>query len=193
MRRLTVLAFGLAFFAMAGAQARGTPQASTQVNRPAERAKAEEAKAAPKAGATAAKALPSGFDLEKYFSEMEEDVAVYDPASPWIYEGKGQVSGKDSHLRRTGFEQDGGDWRKRVEQMVKIRQFLDLNQFHKTEVELGDMRIVTVYREIRRVEGSMTSRLHGRITWVYLKQPDGRWFLWHDHTSEIPEDYSYER
>jgi ketosteroid isomerase-like protein len=172
MRRLTVLAFGLAFFAMAGAPARGTPQASTQANKPAERAKAEEGKAAPKAGATAAKVLPSGFDLEKYFSEMEEDVAVYDPASPWVYEGKGA-------------------WRKRVEQMVKIRQFLDLNQFHKTEVELGDMKIVTVYREIRRVEGSMTSRLHGRITWVYLKQPDGRWFLWHDHTSEIPEDYAY--
>jgi hypothetical protein len=152
MRRLTVLAFGLAFFAMAGAPARGTPQASTQANKPAERTKAEEGKAAPKAGATAAKVLPSGFDLEKYFSEMEEDVAVYDPASPWVYEGKGA-------------------WRK--------------------QVELGDMKVVTVYREIRRVEGSMTSRLHGRITWVYLKQPDGRWFLWHDHTSEIPEDYAY--
>jgi hypothetical protein len=194
MRRLTVLAFGLAFLGMAGDPATGAPQASTQVNKPAEPAKAQVGKAAAKAGVTPAQgAQASGFDLEKYFSEMEEDVAVYDPASPWIYEGKGQVSGKDSHLRLTGFEQDGGDWRKRVEQMVKIRQFLDLNQFHKTEVELGDMRIVTVYREIRRVEGSMTSRLHGRITWVYLKQPDGRWFLWHDHTSEIPEDYSYER
>ena len=32
--------------------------------------------------------------------------------------------------------------------MFKIRQFLDLNPFHRTEVELGDMRVVTVYREI---------------------------------------------
>ena len=38
----------------------------------------------------------------------------------------------------------------------------------------------------------MTSRLHGRITWVYLKRPDGQWWLWHDHTSEIPEDFTYE-
>ena len=55
------------------------------------------------------------------------------------------------------------------------------------------MRIVTVDREIRRPEGSFTERNHGRITWVYLKQPDGEWFLWHDHTSEIPEDFSYQR
>ena len=115
----------------------------------------------------------TGFDVEKYFAEMEPDVAVYDPASPWIYEKEG--------------------WRKRVDQMLKIRQFLDLNTFHRTETELGDMRVVTVYREIRRPEGSFTERLHGRITWVYLKQPDGRWFLWHDHTSEIPEDYSYQK
>jgi len=114
------------------------------------------------------------FDIDTYFNTMKEDVAVYDPASPWIYEGKPA-------------------WRRRVEQMQKIRQFLDLNQFHRTEVELGDLRIVTVYREIRRPEGSFTERLHGRITWVYLKQPDGRWFYWHDHTSEIPEDYTYRR
>jgi ketosteroid isomerase-like protein len=115
----------------------------------------------------------SSFDVEKYFSEMEDDVAVYDPASPWVYEKT--------------------EWRRRVDQMLKIRKFLDLNQFHRTEVELGDMKIVTVYREIRRPEGSFTERLHGRITWVYLKRPDGRWYLWHDHTSEIPEDYTYEK
>ena len=115
----------------------------------------------------------TGFDIEKYFAEMVDDVSVYDPASPWVYE-------KDN-------------WRKRVDQMMKIRQFLDLNPFHRTEVELGDMKIVTVYREIRRPEGSFTERLHGRITWVYLKQPDGRWFLWHDHTSEILEDYTYQK
>src|SRR5262249_47776698 len=115
----------------------------------------------------------SGFDIDKYFATMEDDVSVYDPASPWLYDGK-------------------GPWRHRVEQMIKIRQFLDLNQFHKTEVELGDMKIVTLYRELRRVEGSMTSRLHGRITWVYLKRPDGTWSLWHDHTSEIPEDFTYQ-
>ncbi len=122
----------------------------------------------------APKPPPSGFDIEKYFSEMLDDVSVYDPASPWIYEGPTA-------------------WRRRVDQMFKIRQFSDLNQFHRTEVELGDMKIATVYREIRRPEGSFTQRLHGRITWVWLKQPDGRWFLWHDHTAEIPEDYSYAR
>jgi ketosteroid isomerase-like protein len=115
----------------------------------------------------------SGFDIEKYFSEMMDDVAVYDPASPFIY--------------------DKDQWRRRVDQMFKIRRFLDLNTFHKTEVEIGDMKIVTVYREIRRPEGSFTERLHGRITWVWLKQPDGRWFLWHDHTSEIPEDSQYSK
>ncbi len=109
----------------------------------------------------------------KYFAEMEDDVSVYDPASPWIYSGKTA-------------------WYKRVEQMIKIRQFLDLNQFHRQEVEIGDMRVTTFYRELRRVEGSMTSRLHGRITFVHLKRPDGTWSLWHDHTSEIPEDFSYE-
>ncbi len=114
----------------------------------------------------------SGFDIDKYFAEMIDDVSVYDPASPWVYP-------KDL-------------WRRRVEQMFKIRQFLDLNQFHRSEVELGDMRIVTVYREIRRPEGSFAERLHGRITWVYMKQPNGAWWLWHDHTSEIPEEYSYE-
>jgi len=114
----------------------------------------------------------STFDIEKYFAEMEDDVSVYDPASPWVYEKK--------------------EWRRRVEQMFKIRRFLDLNPFHRTEVELGDMKVVTVYREIRRPEGSFTERLHGRITWVWLKRPDGRWFLWHDHTSEIPEDYTYQ-
>ena len=113
----------------------------------------------------------SGFDIEKYFSEMLDDVAVYDPASPFIY--------------------DKEQWRRRVDQMFKIRRFLDLNTFHRTEVELDDMKIVTVYREIRRPEGTFTERLHGRITWVWLKQPDGRWFLWHDHTSEIPEDFQY--
>src|SRR5262245_831997 len=99
----------------------------------------------------------SGFDIEKYFAEMMDDVAVYDPASPWVY--------------------DKTQWRRRVEQMLKIRQFLDLNTFHRTEVELGDMKIVTVYREIRRPEGSFVERLHGRITWVWLKQPDGTWYL----------------
>jgi ketosteroid isomerase-like protein len=124
------------------------------------------------AGNPGTQAAP-GFDVEKYFAEMEPDVSVYDPASPWIYE-------KD-------------EWRRRVDQMLKMRQFLDLNSFHRTETELGDLKIVTVYREIRRPEGSFTERLHGRITWVYRKQPDGRWFLWHDHTSEIPEDYSYRK
>ena len=123
--------------------------------------------------AAAAAAAAQGFDIDKYFANMEDDVSVYDPASPWIY--------------------DKTQWRRRVEQMFKIRQFLDLNQFHRTETEFGDMRVVTVYREIRRVEGSMTSRLHGRITWVYLKRPDGQWNLWHDHTSEIPEDFSYDQ
>jgi len=122
----------------------------------------------------APKPPPSGFDIEKYFSEMVDDVSVYDPASPWIYEGPKA-------------------WRRRVDQMMKIRQFSDLNQFHRTELELGDMKIATVYREIRRPEGSFTQRLHGRITWIWLKQPDGRWFLWHDHTSELPEEFTYER
>ena len=107
-----------------------------------------------------------------YFANMEADVSVYDPASPWLYDGK-------------------DIWYKRVSQMTNIRQFLDLNQFHRSEVELGDLRIVTVYRELRRVEGSMTSRLHGRITFVHLKKPDGTWSLWHDHTAEIPQDFSY--
>jgi ketosteroid isomerase-like protein len=164
MRRSRTLAVGLAVLGMSHGQAAGAPQASTQANR-------SEAGAKPDAKG---KAPHSDFDLDKYFSEMEEDVSVYDPASPWIYEGK-------------------GPWRKRVDQMMRIRQFNDLNQFHKTEVELGDMKIVTIYRELRRVEGSMTSRLHGRITWVYLKQPDGRWYLWHDHTSEVPGDYSYSK
>jgi ketosteroid isomerase-like protein len=115
---------------------------------------------------------PSGFDIERYFREMEQSVSVYDPASPWLYDGKEA-------------------WRRRVDQMMKIRQFLDLNAFERSEVELGDMRVVTVYRELRRVEGSLTSRLHGRITWVYLRAPDGTWNLWHDHTAEIPRDYSY--
>lgn len=110
------------------------------------------------------------FDLQAYFANMEEDVSVYDPASPWIY--------------------DKQQWRHRVQQMFKIRQFLDLNTFQRTEVDLGDMRVVTVYRELRRAEGTMTSRLHGRITWVYLKQPDGSWWLWHDHTSELAEGSS---
>jgi hypothetical protein len=135
----------------------------------------------------------SGFDIERYFGNMAEDVAVYDPASPWVY--------------------DKTQWRRRVEQMFKIRQFLDINQFHRTDVELGDMRIVTVYREIRRPEGSFTERLHGCITWVYLKRPgsgvvahvdrdrgdapidyagDETWSLWHDHTSEIPEDFQHQ-
>ena len=61
----------------------------------------------------------SGFDIEKYFSEMLDDVAVYDPASPWIY--------------------DKDQWRRRVDQMFKIRRFLDLNPFPRTEVELGDI------------------------------------------------------
>lgn len=130
-----------------------------------------EPKAAP---GSPAKPVPSGFDVEKYFAEMVDDVSVYDPATPWVYEGPKA-------------------WRRRVDQMFKIRQFQDLNQFLKMEVELGDMKIATVYREIRRPEGSFTQRLHGRITWVYLKQPDGRWFLWHDHTSEIPEEYTYAR
>ena len=104
---------------------------------------------------------------------MAEGVSVYDPASPWVYEKK--------------------SWKRRVEQMFKTRQFLDLNQFNKTEAEWDDMRVVTVDREIRRPEGSFTERNHGRITWVYLKQPDGRWFLWHDHTSEIPEDFAYQK
>ena len=170
MRRTTLYALStaVALTFLAGDVATGAPQASTEVNKRPEDTKG----AASKPGAPAPKV--SGFDLEKYFSEMVDDVAVFDPASPWVYDGK------DS-------------WRRRVEQMVKVRQFLDLNQFYKKEVVLGDMKIVTVYRELRRVEGSMTSRLHGRITWVYLKQPDGRWFLWHDHTSEVPEEYSYQR
>jgi hypothetical protein len=24
-------------------------------------------------------------------------------------------------------------------------------------------------------------------------QPDGQWFVWHDHTSEIPEDFQYQK
>jgi ketosteroid isomerase-like protein len=117
---------------------------------------------------------PNAFNLNEYYDRMEQDIAVYDPASPWIYDGKEK-------------------WVKRVEQMQKIRQFLDLNQFNRTEVEWDDMKVVTVDREIRRPEGSFTERNHGRITWVYLKQPDGEWFYWHDHTSEIPEDFSYQR
>jgi ketosteroid isomerase-like protein len=137
----------------------------------------EKAKPAPKAAPSkspAPAASPKPFDVDRYFNAMEEDVAVYDPASPFIYDGKAA-------------------WRKRVDQMRKVREFLDLNQSHRTEVELGDMKIVTVYREIRRPEGSFTERLHGRITWVYLKQPDGQWFVWHDHTSEIPEDFEYQK
>ena len=126
-----------------------------------------------KQGREAATDSTSAFDIDAYFDAMVDDVSVYDPASPWVYE-------KDI-------------WRTRVEQMMNIRQFLDLNQFNRTEVEWDDMRIVTVDREIRRPEGSFTERNHGRITWVYLKQPDGEWFLWHDHTSEIPEDFSYQR
>jgi ketosteroid isomerase-like protein len=132
-------------------------------------------KAAPSKGpAPAASPSPKPFDVEHYFNTMEEDIAVYDPASPFIYDGKAA-------------------WRKRVDQMRKVREFLDLNQSHRTEVVLGDMKIVTVYRELRRPEGSFTERLHGRITWVYLKQPDGQWFTWHDHTSEIPEDFQYQK
>lgn len=134
-------------------------------------AAAQESQRQKQQGTTRATDTTSGFDIEKYFAEMVDDVAIYDPASPWIY--------------------DKTQWRRRVDQMFKIRKFLDLNPFHRTEVELDDMKIVTVYREIRRPEGSFTERLHGRITWVWLKQPDGRWFLWHDHTSEIPEDYEY--
>ena len=115
----------------------------------------------------------SDFDIDSYFEAMVDDVSVYDPASPWLYEKT--------------------EWRQRVEQMLRIRQFLDLNQFNRTEAEWDDMRVVTVDREIRRPEGSFTERNHGRITWVYLKQADGQWFLWHDHTSEIPEDFSYRR
>ena len=127
---------------------------------------------AEKQGRDTATDSTSGFDIDKYFAEMADGVSVYDPASPWVYDKK--------------------SWRRRVDQMFKIRQFLDLNQFNKTEVEWDDMRIVTVDREIRRPEGSFTERNHGRITWVYLKQPNGSWFLWHDHTSEIPEDFSYQ-
>jgi ketosteroid isomerase-like protein len=166
---LEVLPALLALSLLGSDLATGAPQASTQVNKRPDADKPASAKAPAGAPRNA-----SGFDIDKYFSEMVDDVSVYDPASPWVYEGKAA-------------------WRRRVDQMMKVREFLDLNQFHKTEVELGDMKIVTVYRELRRVEGSMTSRLHGRITWVYLKQPDGRWFLWHDHTSEVPEEYTYQR
>ena len=146
----------------------------TDANEQASLRDAQATKPAPSAQKPAGAASnPQGFDIEKYFSAMEEDVSVYDPASPWIY--------------------DRTQWRRRVDQMFKIRQFLDLNAFHRTETELGDMKVVTVYREIRRVEGSLTSRLHGRITWVYLKRPDGEWNLWHDHTSEIPSDFAYEQ
>ncbi len=113
-------------------------------------------------------------DFTDYYSKMEEDIAVYDPATPWIYDGK-------------------ENWIKRVEQMKTIRHFLDLNQFNRTEVEWDDMKVATVDREIRRPEGSFTERNHGRITWVFLKQPDGEWFYWHDHTSEIPEDFTYQK
>jgi ketosteroid isomerase-like protein len=109
---------------------------------------------------------------KNYFANMEPDVSVYDPASPWLYDGKDV-------------------WFRRVSQMVNIREFLDLNQFHRTEVELGDLRVATVYRELRRVEGSMTSRLHGRITFVHLKKADGTWSLWHDHTAEVPAEFKY--
>lgn len=131
----------------------------------------------PRPAATTPKPSPTPappFNMDRYFGNMEEDVAVYDPASPFIYDGK-------------------ESWRKRVVQMRKIREFTDLNQFNRTEVELGNMRVVTVDREIRRPEGSYTERLHGRITWVYLKQPNGDWWVWHDHTSEIPEDYAYRK
>ena len=114
------------------------------------------------------------FDLDEYYDTMEPDMAVYDPASPWLYDGK-------------------EPWVRRVDQMQEIRQFLDLNFFNRTEVEWDDMRIWTVDRELRRPEGSFTERNHGRITVVFLKQPDGRWFYWHDHTSEIPEDFTYQR
>jgi ketosteroid isomerase-like protein len=172
---LAVMPAVLALALLTGGGATAAPQASTQVNKPPQ-TEASTGKATP-AGAKAAAGTAknaSGFDIDKYFSEMVDDVSVFDPASPWVYEGKAA-------------------WRRRVDQMMKTREFLDLNQFYKTEVELGDMKIVTVYRELRRVEGSMTSRLHGRITWVYLKQADGRWFLWHDHTSEVPEEYTYQR
>lgn len=109
---------------------------------------------------------------KEYFANMEPDVSVYDPASPWLYDGKEM-------------------WFRRVSQMVNIREFLDLNQFHRAEVELGDLRVATVYRELRRVEGSMTSRLHGRITFVHLKRDDGTWSLWHDHTAEVPGEFNY--
>jgi ketosteroid isomerase-like protein len=114
------------------------------------------------------------FKIDEYFNRMLNDVIVYDPASPWYYDGKEA-------------------WRRRVEQMFRIRQFLDLNQFQGREFELSDMRVRTVYRELRRVEGDLTSRLHGRIIWVYLRQPSGEWWLWHDHTSEIPEPFTYEQ
>jgi ketosteroid isomerase-like protein len=161
--RVPVAGAGLMVLALGGGAAHGQEKA-----KPA----SSKSPAAVLPAATASPRPP--FDVEKYFNGMEEDVAVYDPASPFIYDGKAA-------------------WRKRVDQMRKVREFLDLNQFHRTEVELGDMKIVTVYREIRRPEGSFTERLHGRITWVYLKQPDGQWFVWHDHTSEIPEDFQYQR
>ena len=110
--------------------------------------------------------------IERYFAAMEEDVSVYDPATPWLFDGKAA-------------------WRRRVPHLNW--ELLDLNSFHRTEVELGDMRITTFYRELRRVEGSFVSRLHGRITFVHLKQPDGSWWLWHDHTAENAEDYSYQQ
>jgi ketosteroid isomerase-like protein len=156
---------GIGLVSLAGADA--GDQASLRDTQPASPALTQADKAANAA------ASQQGFDIDKYFAAMEDSVSVYDPASPWIY--------------------DKTQWRKRVEQMFKIRQFLDLNSFHRTETELGDMRVVTVYRELRRVEGSLTSRLHGRITWVYLKRPDGQWNLWHDHTSEIPEGFTYEQ
>lgn len=114
------------------------------------------------------------FDVERYFTRMLDDVIVYDPASPWYYDGKDA-------------------WRRRVDQMFKTRQFLDLNSFQGREFELGDMRVRTVYREIRRVEGDLTSRLHGRIVWVYLRQPNGEWWLWHDHTTELPAPIAYQQ
>jgi ketosteroid isomerase-like protein len=111
-------------------------------------------------------------NIEKYFAAMEEDVSVYDPASPFLFDGKAA-------------------WRQRVPHLHW--DLLDLLSFHREVVELGDMRITTFYRSLRRIEGSMTSRLHGKITFVHLKQPDGSWWLWHDHTSENAEDYSYNR
>ena len=165
--RVAVAAAALMVLALGGGGANGQ-------DKPKAEPKAASSKPASAAPSPPAASPRPPFDVEKYFGAMEEDVAVYDPASPFIYDGKAA-------------------WRKRVDQMRKIREFLDLNQAHRTEVELGDMKIATVYREIRRPEGSFTERLHGRITWVYLKQPDGQWFVWHDHTSEIPEDLQYQK